>query len=57
MIENYKSQFKLISNKVRGLFDSQYLIFFLGRLKKKIKIRVRMINPHNLVVAYRLARM
>jgi hypothetical protein len=46
----------MLSNRVRGLSDSHRLSCFLGGLKEEIKIGVRMLNPQNLVAAYRLAR-
>jgi len=47
----------MLSNRVRGLFDSHRLSCFLGGLKEEIRMGVRMLNPQNLVSAYGLARM
>jgi hypothetical protein len=44
-IELYKTQFKILSNRVRGLSDSHWLSCFLGGLKEKIKIEVKMLSP------------
>jgi len=57
IVELYKTQFEMLSNRVRGLSDSHRLSCFLGGLKKEIKMGVRMLNAQNLVVAYELARM
>ena len=53
----YKTQFELLSNQVRGLLDSHKLSCFLEGLKEEIMMRVRMLNPKNLVATYGLARM
>ena len=45
LFKEYKNQFKLISNKVRGLSESHRLRSILKRLRKKIKIGVHMLNP------------
>jgi hypothetical protein len=47
----------MLSNRVKGLSDSHRLNCFLGGLKEEIKIGVRMLNPHNLIAAYELAKM
>jgi len=57
IVELYKTQFEMLSNQVRGLSDSHRLNYFLGRLKEEIRMGVQMLNPQNLVAAYRLARM
>jgi hypothetical protein len=44
-IELYKTQFEILSNRVRGLSDSHRLNCFLGGLKDEIKIGVRILNP------------
>lgn len=56
-IELYKTQFEMLLNRVRGLSDSHRLSCFLDGLKEEIRIEVRMLNPHNLVATYGLARM
>jgi hypothetical protein len=56
-VELYKTQFEMLSNRVKGLSDSHRLNCFLGGLKEEIKIGVRMLNPHNLIAAYELAKM
>jgi hypothetical protein len=56
-VELYKTQFEMLSNRVRGLSDSHRLSCFLGGLKEEIRMGVRMLNPQNLVAAYGLARM
>jgi hypothetical protein len=44
-VKLYKTQFKMLSNRVRGLFDSHRLSCFLGGLKDEIRMGVRMLNP------------
>jgi len=56
-VELYKTQFEMLSNWVRGLSDSHRLNCFVGGLKEEIKIRVKMLNPYNLIAIYGLARM
>lgn len=56
-VEVYKTQFELLSNRVRKLTDSHKLSCFLGGLKEEIRMGVRILNPHNLISAYRLTRM
>ena len=34
-VEFYKTQFKMLSNRVRGLFDSHKLSCFLGGLRRR----------------------
>jgi len=57
IVELYKTQFEMLSNWVRGLSDSHRLSCFLGGLKEEIRMGVRMLNPHNLVAVYGLAKM
>ena len=44
-VQLYKTQFEMLSNRVRGLSDSHRLSCFLGGLKEEIRMGVRMLNP------------
>ena len=44
-VELYKTQFEMLSNRVRGLSNSHKLSCFLGGLKEEIRMGVRMLNP------------
>ena len=57
LLEEYKTQFKLLANRVLRLSDSQKLSMFLGGLRDDIRVPVRMFNPKTLNDAYTLARM
>ena len=52
----YKTQFKLLSNRVRESSESCKLNCFLGKLKEEIRMGAHMLNPQNLVAIYRFAR-
>lgn len=56
-VEEYKSQFEALANRVRGLNESHKLSFFLSGLKDEIRLMVRMLSPSNIHIAYGLARM
>lgn len=55
-IEEYKSQFELLANRVVGLLDNLKLSCFLGGLSDEIRLPVRMFNPRTLTDAYSLAK-
>ena len=57
IVEIYKTQCELLSNRVKGLSESHKLSCFLGGLKEEIRMGVQMLNPQNLVTIYELARM
>jgi len=56
-VEEYKSQFESLSNKLRGLAESYKLSCFLSDLREDIRFMVRMLNPPNLHMAFGLAKM
>jgi hypothetical protein len=55
-IEEYKSQFKLLANRVVGLLENLKLSCFLGGLSEDIRLPVRMFNPRTMTDAYSLAK-
>jgi hypothetical protein len=57
LLEEYKTQFELLTNRVLRLSDSHKLSMFLGGLRDDIRVPVRMCNPKALNDAYALARM
>jgi hypothetical protein len=57
LLEEYKTQFELLANRVLRLSDSYKLSMFLGGLRDDIRVPVRMFNPKTLNDAYALARM
>ncbi|XP_059456434.1 uncharacterized protein LOC132186472 [Corylus avellana] len=55
-LEEYKTQFEILANRVLLLIDSHKLSMFLGGLRDDIRLPVRMFNPKTLNDAYALAR-
>jgi hypothetical protein len=57
VLEDYKTQFDFLANKVIGLPDSHKLSMFLRGLKDEIRIPIRMFHPKTLIDAFALAKM
>ncbi|XP_042946164.1 uncharacterized protein LOC122279545 [Carya illinoinensis] len=55
-VEEYKTAFELIANRLRHLDESDKLSCFISGLKDDICLTVKMFNPHTLLTAYRLDR-
>lgn len=55
-MEEYKSAFEVIANRLRRLSGSDKLSCFISGLKDDIRLTVNMFNPTTLITAYRLAR-
>jgi hypothetical protein len=55
-VEEYKSQFELLANRVVGLLENLKLSCFLGGLSEEIKLPVRMFKPKSMTEAYSLAK-
>lgn len=55
-IEDYKTQFENLSNRLKGLSDSYKLSCFLSGFHGKICLLVCKFNPHNLLTTYKLAK-
>jgi hypothetical protein len=57
LLEEYKTQFELLANRVLRLSNSHKLSIFLKGLRDDIRVPVMMFNPKTLNDAYVLARM
>jgi hypothetical protein len=57
LLEEYKTQFELLANRVLRWNDSHKLSMFSGGLRDDTRVPVRMFNPKTLNDAYALARM
>lgn len=55
IVEEYKSKFEALSNRLKGLSNS-YKSCFLNGLRDDIRLLVRMFSPDNLLITYRLAK-
>ena len=55
-LDEYKTQFEVLVNRVLRLIDSHKLSMFLGGLRDDIRLPVRMFSPKTLNDAYALAR-
>jgi hypothetical protein len=56
MLEDYKSQFEVLANRVYGLLENHKLSFYLGGLEDDIWLPVRIFHPKNLTDAYSQAK-
>ncbi|XP_058078836.1 uncharacterized protein LOC131227133 [Magnolia sinica] len=56
-VEAYKSQFEVLSNRLKGLAEPYKLSCFLSGLREDIRFMVRMLNPSNLTMAFGMAKM
>ena len=53
---SYKGNFEILSNRIKGLFESHKLSCFLSGLKDEIRLPVRMLVPKSLNDAFGLAK-
>lgn len=51
-----KSQFEMLSNRIRNLFESHKLSCFMSGLKDEVRLAMRMQNPRSLNAAFGLAK-
>jgi hypothetical protein len=56
-VTEYTSQFKALSNRLRGVSEKNRLSCFLSGLKDDIRLSIRMLNPISLVAAIGLAKL
>lgn len=56
-VEAYKSQFEVLSNRLKGLAEPYKLSCFLSGLREDIQFMVRMLNPSRLTMAFGMAKM
>ncbi|KAF5468680.1 hypothetical protein F2P56_012817 [Juglans regia] len=52
----YKTEFELLSNRIKGIFERNKLSCFLSGLKDEIRLPIRMLNPSSLNDAFGLAK-
>ena len=52
----YKAQFKVLSNRSKGISSSRKLSCFLSGLKDEIRLPIRMLNPQSLNEAFGLSK-
>ena len=52
----YMAQFKVLSNRIRGLSSAHKLSCFLSGLKDEIRLPVQMLNPQSLNKAFGLSK-
>lgn len=52
----YKAQFELLSNRIRGLSEKNKLSCFISGLKDEIRFQVKLLNPLTLNAAFGLAK-
>lgn len=55
-VEDYKSRFKALSNRLRELLENHKLSYFISGLGDEIRLQVKMFKSNNLLIAYGLAR-
>lgn len=55
-ISTYKTQFEVLSNRIKELSERHKLSYFLSELKDEIRLLVRMFNPQNFSFAFVLAK-
>ncbi|KAF5466832.1 hypothetical protein F2P56_016722, partial [Juglans regia] len=56
-VDDYKTEFEALSNRLRGLSEIYKLSCFLSGLKDDIRLSVKMFKPTDLLAAYGLAKM
>jgi hypothetical protein len=56
-VEDYQTQFEILSNKIPGLTEEFKVSTFLSGLKEEIRITITMLKPKNLTTAFGLARL
>ncbi|XP_035545954.1 uncharacterized protein LOC118348438 [Juglans regia] len=55
-VNDYKYEFEILSNRIRGLSEKNKLSCFLSGLRDEIRLPVRMLNPLSLNDAFGLAK-
>lgn len=55
-VSNYKAQFEVISNRIKGLSESHRMSCFFSGLRDEIRLPVRMLNLPSLHQAFGLAK-
>lgn len=55
-VSAYKSQFEMISSRIKNLLETHKLNHFLSGLKDEVRLAVRMKNPRTLSATFGLAK-
>jgi hypothetical protein len=56
-VEDYQTQFEILSNKIQGLSEEFKVSTFLSGLREEVRIVVTMLKPKDLTTAFGLARL
>jgi hypothetical protein len=56
-VEDFQTQFEIMSNGIQGLSDEFKVSTFLSSLREEIRIIVTMLKPKDLTMAFRLAKL
>lgn len=56
-VEDYQTEFEVLSNKISGLGEDFCISTFLSGLKDELRITITKFKPSTLTVAFRLARL
>jgi hypothetical protein len=57
IVEDYQTQFEILSNKIQGLSEEFKVSIFLSGFREEIRITVTMLKPKDLTTAFGLARL
>lgn len=55
-ITNYKIEFEILSNQIRGISEKNKRSYFLSVLRDEIRLPVRMLNPANMNLVFGLTK-
>lgn len=56
-VEDYQTQFEILSNKIQGLSEEFKVSTFLSDLREEVRITVTMLKPKDLTTAFGFARL
>jgi len=56
-VEDYQTQFEILSNKIQGLSEEFKVSTFLSGLREEVRFVVTMLKPKDLTTAFGLARL
>lgn len=55
-IVDFKSQFEVLSNRIKGMSVKNKLSYFISGLKDEIRFQVKLLNPFNINIAFELTK-
>lgn len=55
-IVDFKSQFEVLSNRIKGMSVKNKLSYFINGLKDEIRFQVKLLNPFNMNIAFELTK-